>query len=171
MLRYFKLSVLLMFLLGLMACPAPTTVTGRIPDLPGNMGDIINTGSAKFWSGRESGASDFITLSNEGNGSEWKIKISNPSNGQEKFCEYVTDAGANGSVGNDNKWSANFRLKKCESDAKGKQANTQHEEVLCLTMKFTSTRTAQVTLKKVNDVQNSTCPRYRDYQEFRMRSM
>ncbi len=166
MLRYLKLSILIMFLLSLMSCPAPTTVSGRIPGLPGNISDIINTGSSNFWFGRENGASDFINLSNEN--STWKIRISNPSNGQNRFCEYVSESGINGNVGSDNKWSAKFRLKKCENDGKEKQEDNQHQEVLELTMQFTSTREAQATLRKVNEVSGSKCSRYKDYGPFKM---
>ncbi len=173
MLQYLKLSILVILLLGLMACPAPTTVSGRISGLPDNIGDILNTGYAHFWSGRKDGASDFVTLSKEESGTRWKIKISDPSNGRQKFCEYVAEEGISGSVGSDNRWSANFRLEKCESQNKKEkqQQENENQEVLHLTMQFVSPREARVTLKRVNDVSNSSCTRYKDYDEFKMIAM
>ncbi len=165
MLRYIKLSVLMMFLLVLMSCPAPTTVSGRVPGLPEDISDIINTGSSKFWSGRKDGASNLIYLYNQD--STWKITIKEP--GRPKSCVYVT-TNSNSNVGADNKWSARFTLADC-AHQKEKNANAENKEELELTMMFTTPRAAQVTLNKVNEVTNSKCPSYQDYGTFRMSAM
>ncbi len=184
MLRYLKLSILIVLLLGLMGCPAPNSSNtdqnitqtppveenpsqddNVIPGLPDDIGGIIEGAVSGFWVGRPK-SMELVSLYRDGEGRfPWRLRIVNGSGGE--LREYFSYQDINGSTNiTNNQWSADFYLK--NPNYKPGSSEILAKSEMKLTMKFVSTREAIVTLSKTSYTDTNTYPYSKDYGEFKM---